>query len=254
MMTLGALLRSHAAAAALALLAGCNLVDGLKASPHDGHPGGQPVTVTLTPASPTVPAGGTLTFVATVTGAADTSVVWAVPGTGCGTISDAGHYLAPMVPGACSVTATSVADPARSATAQVTVTAPGPVTVTVSPSAGAVDACRTLTFTATVTGSADGVVTWSVQEAGGGNIVATGVYTAPQTPGTYHVVATSHADPTRQAVVSVAVASRVLSVTVTPAVVQVPANGSTQFTATVTTTCGSFLSTSTLHADGTLTR
>ncbi len=37
-------------------------------------------------------------------------------------------------------------------------------------------------------------VSWSVREAGGGTITATGLYTAPATTGTYHVDATSAAD------------------------------------------------------------
>jgi len=36
-----------------------------------------------------------------------------------------------------------------------------------------------------------GNVTWSVSEAGGGTVDASGKYTAPTTPGTYHVVATA---------------------------------------------------------------
>ena len=38
-------------------------------------------------------------------------------------------------------------------------------------------------------------VTWKVQEAGGGTIDANGAYTAPATPGTYHVIATSTKRP-----------------------------------------------------------
>lgn len=38
-------------------------------------------------------------------------------------------------------------------------------------------------------------VTWSVQEAGGGTVDANGKYISPATPGVYHVVATSKANP-----------------------------------------------------------
>ena len=58
---------------------------------------------------------------------------------------------------------------------------------------------ETFTFSATVTGASSGQssgVTWAVQEgAAGGTIDANGKYTAPETEGTYHVVATSVADP-----------------------------------------------------------
>jgi hypothetical protein len=51
-------------------------------------------------------------------------------------------------------------------------------------------------------------VTWSIVEAGGGQVSASGLYTAPATLGTYHVVATSVASPaaTAQATVTVATA------------------------------------------------
>lgn len=53
---------------------------------------------------------------------------------------------------------------------------------------------ETESFTAEVTGPVSGV-DWSVQEASGGYIQKNGTfsaqYTAPSTPGTYHIVATS---------------------------------------------------------------
>src|SRR5262245_8659850 len=54
-------------------------------------------------------------------------------------------------------------------------------------------------FTATVTGTNDPTVNWSVQEPGGGSVNASGFYTAPAAPGTFHVVATSVADPNKKA-------------------------------------------------------
>ncbi len=119
-----------------------------------------------------------------------------------------------------------------------------PVTVSISPSPAAVDACRTLTFTATVANAASGAVTWAVQEgAAGGTIGTNGVYTAPSAAGTYHVVATSVADGTASATDAVTVSDHVLSVAVNPASAAVAPGGTLQLTATVTTTCGSFLAT-----------
>ena len=61
----------------------------------------------------------------------------------------------------------------------------------------------TSTFTASVSGGVRGrstVVTWSVQEgAGGGKIEPSGKYTAPDTEGTYHVVATGRVGVTDRA-------------------------------------------------------
>jgi hypothetical protein len=57
-----------------------------------------------------------------------------------------------------------------------------------------------LSYLATVMGLANTEVTWSVQEgATGGYITSSGVYTAPNAVGTYHVVATSVADATESA-------------------------------------------------------
>jgi hypothetical protein len=79
-----------------------------------------------------------------------------------------------------------------------------------------------------------------VQEGSTGGTVANGTYTAPSTGGTYHVVATSVAAPTSSATVPVVVTERVLSVAVSPPTVTVQPNGTAQFTATVTTTCGAY--------------
>ena len=204
------------------------------------------VSVAVNPATATVAAGGTVNFSAVVTGAANTSVTWSVAeASGCGSVTQGGVYTAPAAAATCHVVATSVADPSTSATATVTVTAPpNPITVSVAPPTASVNSCQSLTFSAVVTGTSNGAVTWSVQEgAAGGSITAGGVYTAPDAAGTYHVVATSQADPTKSATAVVTVTDRILSVTVSPAQTTVTAGGSAQFTATVTTTCGAFAST-----------
>lgn len=66
--------------------------------------------------------------------------------------------------------------------------------VTVSGPSGILNTGGTGTFTATVRGSSNTAVSWSVVEPGGGSITGDGVYTAPATPGTYTVKATSQAD------------------------------------------------------------
>ncbi len=70
------------------------------------------------------------------------------------------------------------------------------VAVVVQPSTAGVLPGGAQAFTAQVSGVRDQAVAWSVQEGdAGGRIDATGGYTAPATPGTYHVVATSVAAP-----------------------------------------------------------
>ncbi len=202
------------------------------------------VVVSVTPHNAAVAAGAVVALAATVTGSPNTAVTWAVrEASGCGSVTPAGVYAAPAAAATCHVVATSSADPTKSDTATVTVSAPPPppIAVTITPSTGAVNACQTVTFTATVTGTPNTTVSWSVQEgAAGGTITSGGVYTAPSSAGTYHVVATSVAAPTSSATVPVGVTERVLSVAVSPQQVSIPTGGTTQLTATVTTTCGAF--------------
>jgi hypothetical protein len=206
----------------------------------------QAVAIQVNPTDIQVGPAGNVQFAATVTGTIDASVTWDVVEAAGGAVDASGAYTAPSTTGIFHVRATSRADGHRQATATVTVTpvAPPPsptVAVTVAPTSGAADACKTLKLSASVTGAADGAVTWSVQEGAAGGAVATdGTYTAPAAAGTYHVVATSRADATRRAIATVVVTERVLSVAIDPASVDVPAGGTTRFAATVTTTCGAY--------------
>ena len=69
------------------------------------------------------------------------------------------------------------------------------ITVSVSPATVTLFTNQTATFTAAVTGTSNMSVTWSVQEgASGGSITSAGVYTAPASTGTFHVIATSQAN------------------------------------------------------------
>ena len=69
----------------------------------------------------------------------------------------------------------------------------------------------TFAFSATVTGTPDQRVTWSVQEPEGGAIDASGNYIAPTNTGTYHVLATSAADAAAVAIAAVPVHSACLA-------------------------------------------
>src|SRR5438477_1325712 len=80
------------------------------------------VTVTVTPGTPTVGAGNTQAFAATVIGTAFTGVTWSVNGVvngnaTVGIISTAGVYVAPAAlpsPNTVTITATSQIDATRS--------------------------------------------------------------------------------------------------------------------------------------------
>jgi hypothetical protein len=79
------------------------------------------------------------------------------------------------------------------------------VALTIAPETATVRPGGTQSFTATVVGTANTGVTWSVQEAGGGSVSAGGLYTAPGVRGTYHVVATSVADASKTATATITV-------------------------------------------------
>ena len=200
------------------------------------------IVVSLAPLNVQVAPRGCISLTASVTGSAETGVAWSVQeGAAGGSVTASGVYKAPAAEGTYHVVAASNADATMFKVATVTVSAAlGAVAIT--PSSSAVDACQTVAFSATVSGSANQGITWSVREgASGGSITPAGVYTAPSSAGTYHVVAASLADPTRTAEGSVAVAAeRVLAVAVTPGSGTVVANGALAFAAMVTTSCGTF--------------
>jgi hypothetical protein len=79
------------------------------------------------------------------------------------------------------------------------------VSVAIPAPSDAMSTSGSRTFTATVRGSTDKSVYWSVKEPDGGSVTSDGVYTAPATPGTYTVTATSQADVRASASVRVTV-------------------------------------------------
>lgn len=203
------------------------------------------VTVNVSPATATLGVTQRATFTPNVANTPDSAVTWTVDGilnggatvgeicvTGSnpciapnGPIAGAVDYVAPAaVPSTNPVTlvATSKADPSQTGSAFVTITGPtGPVAVTISPSytfvAPSGAQSSTAQFFATVVNTMDTVVTWSVQSGvagqgcGGaacGTVDATGLYTAPATapsPNAISVIATSVADATKSASVTVAI-------------------------------------------------
>jgi len=194
-------------------------------------------TVEISPATASVTTGGQQTFSARVNGATNQAVSWSVQEAGGGSITADGTYTAPNNTGTFHVVATSQADPSKSATAEVTVTDQPVVSVSISPATASVTTGGKQTFSATVTGTTNTDVTWSVQEANGGTITQGGTYTAPNIEGTFHVIATSVADPTKSAKATVTVVqASVVSVAISPTSVVMPLNGTQTFTATVTGT------------------
>jgi hypothetical protein len=121
----------HATIRALAIL----FVGLVAACCGGGGNGGRSIAgvgITISPSVVSVEAGDSQQFTATVTGTTNTAVTWSVNdveggGATVGTISPAGLYTAPAAvpsPDTVTVKATSVADSAKSAAAQVTITPP----------------------------------------------------------------------------------------------------------------------------------
>ncbi len=205
------------------------------------------IAVSISPASANLNPDQRQTFSPTVTGTTNTALAWTVNGiangnSNIGQVCQQGtnpcqppiipstgkvDYLAPAaVPAAnpVALTATSSADPSRSANAVITIAGTAtnisvtvsPLYIFLSPSAGT---AVTQQFFANVTGSSNTAVTWSVQSAVAGegctgsfcgSITAAGIYSAPSsapTPNAIAVLATSVADPTKFAAATVAITS-----------------------------------------------
>ena len=182
------------------------------------------ILLSISPASASVPTASTDSFTATVTGTTNTAVAWSLTGAGCsgsscGTLSTSSTtavYSAPDVapsPANINVVATSMADPSKTASADVTILPV--VVVTVSPASSSVLTGATQQLTASVIGTSNTAVTWTVQGSGCsasacGTVDGTGMYTAPPavpSPATVTVTATSSADASKTGSAGVAILS-----------------------------------------------
>jgi hypothetical protein len=163
-----------------------------------------PPTVTRISISPTAASlttGAQQQFSVTVSGAANTGVVWSASS---GTIAANGLYTAPAKAGTYTITAVSSADSTKSASALVVVSAPQAVAVNISPTNASVGEANQLQFTATVSGVSNTAVTWAVTR-GSGTITQSGLYTAPGTAESDTITATSQADSTKSVSASITV-------------------------------------------------
>ncbi|TAK06245.1 MAG: hypothetical protein EPO39_09415, partial [Candidatus Manganitrophaceae bacterium] len=171
--------------------------------PGDGTQGS---SIQITPGRAVLSTGNRQTFKAEGAGG-DPAVRWDLQeGEAGGSIAPDGNYTAPAAPGVYHIVAVNLADPSDHATAEVEVVKSPVVSVAVEPAVLTLPPEGSRLFTATVSSSDQTAVTWSVVEGEiGGSVDPQGHYTAPATPGTYHVVATSAADPTKQAEATVRV-------------------------------------------------
>lgn len=149
------------------------------------------VKISLSPSSGSAQLGATLQFTASVTGTVNTAVFWSVNNFPSGSsflgfIDGNGNYTAPAnLPGSnpVTVTATSQEDTSKSASATLTILATaGGITVSISPQNPSVvfDGSQSIQFTASVTGTSNTAVTWSLDTFSFpniGQISQTGLFT-----------------------------------------------------------------------------
>jgi len=205
------------------------------------------VTVFVSPTAATLNFNQRQTFTPTVSNTANAALSWTVNGVpngspALGQICQQGSNpcLPPIIPASGSIdfvapsavpapnpvtlTATSAADASRSASAIITVTAPaGNVSLTISPFyvflAPSAASPSTEQFFASVPGSSNSSVVWSVQSAvpgqgcngaSCGSVNSSGLYSAPTSapsPNAIAVTAVSVADPTKSAAATVVITS-----------------------------------------------
>jgi hypothetical protein len=227
---------THAVGTVLLTMAGQQIASAANTQLSCSTSSSELVNVTVDPPSANLPTGTSLQFTAVVTGDSDTAVRWSVKeGASGGAVTATGVYTAPSSPGTFHVVATSHADPTKSATAPVTVSVSDGQTVQIVADAtsATVPATQTQQFTAQVTGNADTAVLWSVEEGDvGGGVDPTGLYGAPGKAGTFHVIARSHADSSKEAVIAVTVTAQPapnISVDINPPTAAVVPGGTTQF-------------------------
>jgi hypothetical protein len=173
-----------------------------------------PPTITTQPRSQTLTVGSIATFNVVATGTAPLSYQWSKNGTAIVGAVGSSYTTPPTVSGdngaTFTVKVTNVAGSQTSSSAMLTVNPASGVTVTLTPRRAGATTGVGQTFTATVTGTANTAVTWSVDGTPNGNssvgtISAGGVYSPPSTAGTHTVTATSVASPGTSASSSVAV-------------------------------------------------
>ncbi|MCU1240970.1 MAG: hypothetical protein JWO71_1696 [Candidatus Acidoferrum typicum] len=210
------------------------------------------ISISVTPATASLLLGNPQTFTATVKGAADTSVTWSVNGlpggsSTAGTITAAGAYSAPQnLPALTTVTVTaqSVADPTKQASASITVVSD--ITVSLTPSSTGVELGATQPFHAALASSGQPNLTtrWSLSgpscPTACGALDTNGNYTAPQilpTAANVTLTAQSVADPAKQASAALTITSNFSLQLSAPT--SVASGGSGVIAATLTPVAGS---------------
>lgn len=210
------------------------------------------VTVSVSPGSSRISAGGSVQFIATVQNASNPAVRWQVNGipsgnSSVGTIAPAGAgtatYMAPAsVSRALTVTVTAVsqADTTKTGSATVTINPPPNAQITVSPANPEIVTGASLQFSASVQNGPQAVI-WEVDGIQLGNstvgfISSSGFYTAPATIPSFPTVtiaAILQTDSSVSGGTKATVVAPVPSVGISPSTANVAIGNALQLTATV---------------------
>lgn len=161
-----------------------------------------PIRLTLSPTEATLAPGATQVFQLSSTGwNGNLSYQYSSSGGALAPGADGAFtFTAPSQPGDVTLTFKIPGTDEQVMGIVHVVAPPAGVSVSIPQSAVTLAPNATHSFTATVVGSANGAVTWSVQGGdASGSIDDKGAYTAPDVAGTYTLVATSVADPTKAA-------------------------------------------------------
>jgi Bacterial Ig-like domain (group 2) len=167
-------------------------------------------SMAISPSAPNLVVGTTQQFTATglysdgSTHNLSASASWSSSNSQVATVSSTG--LATVKQGG-AVTITATAGSTSASTAPLNVLS---VSISVTPSSAHLSIGQSQQFTATVANASNTAVTWSVDGTVGGNstvgtISSSGLYQTPVGPGSHTIVATSQADPTMSASVTLTV-------------------------------------------------
>jgi hypothetical protein len=156
------------------------------------------VSLMITPSYLTLTTGQSFSFGYQAFTYSDDRPTWSAS---AGSITSSGVFTAPLAPGTVTITLTSSKDTTKTAIATVEVKS---IDLTILPSVLWVPPQGQYQLAA---GTSLGPVNWSVVEANGGSIDASGIYTAPNEVGTFTIKATSAMDSSRFATATAIVAT-----------------------------------------------
>lgn len=178
----------------------------LSACGGNGKGAQPPTSGSISPAAVTLKANATQQFTAYLNGNTYPPIVWSVDGAPeTGSITPSGKYSAPPTPGTYTVRFVVADNPSVGGTATVTVSEGVKVHIS-SPAAIPLMSRRsTIDFDATVDEATNTAVSWT---STGGSIDTSGVFKAPDAPGTYTITAISVEDARKSDSVQVTVVAK----------------------------------------------